>query len=73
LAIEFGGDVGLPVFGDLGKLLGDVDFGHGTSVDCLRQFMSFDCLRATKVARNLAWTGQSPVPTRAKAKAASLR
>jgi hypothetical protein len=28
LAIEFGGDVGLPVFGDLGKLLGDVDFGH---------------------------------------------
>jgi hypothetical protein len=29
LAIEFGGDVGLPVFGDLGKFLGDVDFGHG--------------------------------------------
>jgi hypothetical protein len=26
LAIKFGRDVGLPVFGDLGKLLNDVDF-----------------------------------------------
>ena len=32
LAIELGGDVGLPVFGDLGELLGDVDFGHGILV-----------------------------------------
>jgi hypothetical protein len=28
LAIEFGGDVGLPVLGDLGELFGEVDFGH---------------------------------------------
>src|ERR1039458_3416231 len=28
LAIEFGGNVGLPVFGDFGKLFGDVDLGH---------------------------------------------
>jgi hypothetical protein len=29
LAVEFGGDVGLPVFGDFGELVGEVDFGHG--------------------------------------------
>jgi hypothetical protein len=29
LAIEFGGYVGLPVFGDLGEFLGEIDFGHG--------------------------------------------
>src|ERR1700686_5680673 len=29
LAVEFGGDVGLPVFGDLGEFLGDVYFRHG--------------------------------------------
>jgi hypothetical protein len=28
LAVEFGGDVGLPVFGYLGELFGEVDFGH---------------------------------------------
>jgi hypothetical protein len=28
LAIEFGRDVGLPVFGDLRKLVGDIDLGH---------------------------------------------
>jgi hypothetical protein len=28
LAIEFGGDVGFPVLGDLGKFLGDIDFRH---------------------------------------------
>jgi hypothetical protein len=29
LAVELGRDVGLPVFGDLRKLLGKVDLGHG--------------------------------------------
>ena len=28
LTVEFGGDVGLPVFRDLGEFFGDVDFGH---------------------------------------------
>jgi hypothetical protein len=28
LAVELGGDVGLPVFGDPGELFGEVDFGH---------------------------------------------
>jgi hypothetical protein len=30
LAIEFGGDVGLPVLGDFGKFFRDVYFWHGT-------------------------------------------
>jgi hypothetical protein len=29
LTVEFGCDVGLPVFGNLGEFFGDVDFGHG--------------------------------------------
>ena len=29
LAVEFGGNVGLPVFGDFGELFGEIDFGHG--------------------------------------------
>jgi hypothetical protein len=29
LAVEFGGDVGLPVFGDFGEFFGDVDLEHG--------------------------------------------
>ena len=29
LSVEFGGDVGLPEFGDVRELFGDVDFGHG--------------------------------------------
>jgi hypothetical protein len=29
LAVELGGDAGLVVFGDFGKLLGNVDLGHG--------------------------------------------
>jgi hypothetical protein len=28
LAVEFGGDVRLPVFGDLGELFGEIDFMH---------------------------------------------
>jgi hypothetical protein len=28
LSVELGADVGLPVFGDLGKFFGDVHFGH---------------------------------------------
>jgi antitoxin VapB len=28
LAIQFGGDVGLPVFGNLGEFIGDIDFVH---------------------------------------------
>src|SRR5579862_45989 len=31
LAVEFGGDVGLPVFGNLVEFFGDVDFVHGRS------------------------------------------
>jgi hypothetical protein len=40
LAVEFGGDVRLPVFGDLGEFVGDVDLVHVAS----------DCLRAKRVA-----------------------
>src|SRR5260370_42462656 len=29
LAVEFGGDVGLPVFGNRREFLGDVHLGHG--------------------------------------------
>ena len=32
LSVEFGGDVGLPVLGDLGEFLGNVDFGHGRGI-----------------------------------------
>ena len=32
LAVEFGGNVGLPVFGDFGEFLGDVDFGHACRI-----------------------------------------
>jgi hypothetical protein len=32
LAVEFGGDVGLPVLGDLGKLFGEVDLRHGSGI-----------------------------------------
>jgi hypothetical protein len=28
LPVELGGDVGLPIFGDLGELFGDIDFRH---------------------------------------------
>jgi hypothetical protein len=31
LSVKFGGDVGLPVFGNLGEFFGEVDFGHGNS------------------------------------------
>jgi hypothetical protein len=30
LSVEFGGDMGSVVVVDLGELLGDVDFGHGS-------------------------------------------
>src|SRR5579863_2302477 len=30
LAVEFGADIGLPVFGDRGEFFGDVDFLHGS-------------------------------------------
>jgi hypothetical protein len=36
LAVEFGGDVGLPEFRDLGELFGNVDFGHDHSKDIIR-------------------------------------
>jgi hypothetical protein len=32
LAVEFGGDVGLPVFGDLGEFFGEVDLVHRRSL-----------------------------------------
>ncbi|SPE28430.1 hypothetical protein SBA2_40003 [Acidobacteriia bacterium SbA2] len=35
LPVQFGSDVGLPVFGNLGKFFGDVDFVHGVSSDDL--------------------------------------
>src|SRR5580704_7575075 len=35
LPIEFGSNVGLPIFVDLGELLRDVDFVHATTMTCL--------------------------------------
>jgi len=32
LTVEFGSDVGLPVFGDLGELFGKVDLGHVSGI-----------------------------------------
>jgi hypothetical protein len=35
LAVQFGGDIGLPVFGNLGELFGNVHFLHGHSSEDL--------------------------------------
>jgi hypothetical protein len=32
LSVELGGNVGLPVFGDLGELLSDIDFVHASPI-----------------------------------------
>jgi hypothetical protein len=34
LPVELRGDAGLVVFGDFGKLLGNIDFGHGILGGC---------------------------------------
>jgi hypothetical protein len=57
LAIELGGDVGLPVFGDLRKLLGDVDFGHKILAERMAATPLVDDASLAAVAGNCAAGG----------------
>jgi hypothetical protein len=50
LAVEFGGDVGFPVFGNLGELLRDVYLVHGVS-SREDETCQLDFLRRAEVAK----------------------
>src|ERR1051326_26577 len=52
LAVEFGGNVGLPVFGDLGEFVGEIDFGHSFPPRSLKALDSAQLAAGAEVVSN---------------------